>query len=173
VDAFSHGLWGAAVAEVVRRKRGGTRGQVALAAVLGIAPDVGQLLPVAAWFLAQSEPGAILEFIRAVPGGEPSMPDAVRATSHHLHCVFHSAPIAITVSLAPWRLLGRLWIPLVGWWSHIAVDVPTHSGDYYAVPVFYPFTYWGFDGVAWTNPWVMGLGYAALGVVYARLWRTR
>lgn len=173
MDVLAHGLWGAAVAEVVRRERGGTRAQVALAAAVGMAPDVGQFLPVAAWFLAHGNPGAILEFARATPGAEPSMPGAVIATSHHLHCIFHSAPIAITMSLATWRLLGRLWLPIVGWWSHIALDVPTHSGEYYAVPVFYPFTYWGFDGVAWTNPWVMGIGYAALAVVYAWLWRTR
>lgn len=175
MDVLSHGLWAAAAAEILRRKRGGTGRQVGLAAALGVVPDVAQLLPVAAWFLAQGTPGAIGEFIAAMPGQEPSMPGAVSATSHHLHCIFHSAPIAIVVGLVAWRLRVRcgFWIAMAGWWSHIALDVPTHSYDYYAVPVFYPFTYWGFDGVAWTNPWVMGTGFVALVAVYAWLWRTR
>jgi membrane-bound metal-dependent hydrolase YbcI (DUF457 family) len=48
-----------------------------------------------------------------------------------------------------------LWIPLLGWWSHIVIDVFTHSADYYAVPVLYPFTERGFDGIAWITPWFM------------------
>jgi hypothetical protein len=47
------------------------------------------------------------------------------------------------------------------------IDVFTHSAYYYAVPVLYPFTERGFDGIAWTTPWFMVLNYAALVLVGA------
>ena len=64
-----------------------------------------------------------------------------------------------------------LWVPLLGWWSHILIDIFSHSADYYAVPVLYPITMRGFDGVAWNTPWFMALNYLALAVTWAWLWR--
>ena len=40
-----------------------------------------------------------------------------------------------------------------------------HSVDCYAVPVLYPFTQRGFDGIAWTTPWFMVTKYVALATV--------
>jgi hypothetical protein len=55
-----------------------------------------------------------------------------------------------------------LWAPLLGWWSHIVIDIFTHSADFYAAPVLYPITQRGFDGIAWNTPWFMVLNYVAL-----------
>ena len=66
-----------------------------------------------------------------------------------------------------WAVLHSLWIPLLGWWTHIVIDVFTHSADYYAVPVLYPITERGFDGIAWNTPWMLALNCAALG---AAIW---
>jgi len=38
----------------------------------------------------------------------------------------------------------------------------THSADFYPSPVFYPVTYWGFDGVAWNKPWLMIINYLVM-----------
>ena len=68
----------------------------------------------------------------------------------------------------------RRWlIPLLGWWSHIVIDVFTHSADYYAVPVLYPFMDRGFDGIAWNTPWFMLVNYTALAAVWIFLWQRR
>lgn len=115
----------------------------------------------------------VYAFIAATPGNEPTIPPLVHFLSHHLHCVMHSAVVAAVVGLIAWRVRGALWVPLVGWWLHIALDIPTHSDDYYAVPFLYPFTYWGMDGVPWTTPWLLVLNYSMLAVVYWVLWRTR
>jgi membrane-bound metal-dependent hydrolase YbcI (DUF457 family) len=77
----------------------------------------------------------------------------------------HSAPVAAIVTALAWGVRRAFWLPLLGWWSHIAIDVFTHSADYYAVPVLYPFTERGFDGIAWTTPWFMVLNYVALVLV--------
>jgi hypothetical protein len=87
--------------------------------------------------------------------------------------VFHSALVAAAATALLRAWLRRLWLPLLGWWSHIVIDVFTHSADFYPSPVFYPITYWGFDGIAWNTPGFMALNYAALLVVGVWLWRKR
>ena len=47
----------------------------------------------------------------------------------------HSAVIAGALTLAAWRWRRAWLIPLAGWWSHIVIDVFTHSADFYPVPV--------------------------------------
>ena len=63
-------------------------------------------------------------------------------------------------------------MPLAGWWSHIVIDVFTHSSEYYPSPVLYPITDRGFDGIAWPTSWFMALNYAALGIAGLWLWRS-
>ena len=152
---------------------GGERSQVVVAVALGALPDIAQLLPVAAWGLATGDASVIGLFAMATPGNEPQIPASVRMASHHLHCSLHSVPIAAAVGAAVWYIRRALWIPLIGWWLHIALDIPTHSREYYAVPLLYPFTYWGFDGIPWTNSWILGLNYTALAATYGWLWRGR
>ncbi|MBI3367794.1 MAG: hypothetical protein HY021_04915 [Burkholderiales bacterium] len=91
---------------------------------------------------------ALRGYAVAVPGQEPGLPPPVQLRSHHLHCVMHSAPVAALVTGVVWAARRAFWIPLLGWWSHIVIDVFTHSADYHAVPVLYPFTERGFDGIA-------------------------
>ena len=90
------------------------------------------------------------------------MPGWVSCWSHNIHCLAHSAVIAAGVTLVLWAWRRTLWLPLLGWWSHIVIDVFTHSADYYASPVLYPFTQRGFDGIAWITPWFMAVNYASL-----------
>jgi hypothetical protein len=85
----------------------------------------------------------------------------------------HSALVAGVVTTVSWIWLKRFWIPLLGWWSHILIDVFTHSADFYPSPVFYPVTYWGFDGLAWNTPWFMVVNYLAMLIFAAIVWRRR
>ena len=85
----------------------------------------------------------------------------------------HGAPVAALVTAVLWAARRAFWIPLLGWWSHIVIDVFSHSADYYPVPVLYPFTERGFDGIAWNTPWFMVLNYALLALAGLWLWRTR
>ena len=170
MDIVAHTLWAAAGAAVVHRRRPLSRGTVAATLVLAALPDVIHLLPLAGWWLlGDGSMAALRAYAVAVPGQEPVLPPLVGLLSHHLHCVMHSAPIAGLVTFALWALRRTLWIPLLGWWSHIVIDVFTHSADYYAVPVLYPFTESGFDGIAWITPWFMVLNYTALAAVDAWL----
>jgi len=166
VDIVAHTLWAAAGAAVIHRGRPLSRRTFVATLVLAALPDVLHLLPIAGcWLFADGSFAALRGYAVAIPGQEPDLPPLVGLLSHHLHCVMHSAPIASLVTLALWALRRTFWIPLLGWWSHIVIDVFTHSADYYAVPVLYPFTERGFDGVAWITPWFMALNYTALAAV--------
>jgi LexA-binding, inner membrane-associated putative hydrolase len=100
------------------------------------------------------------------------LPPPLALLTHHLHCAMHSAPVAAAVTLLVWLVTRSLWIPLLGWWSHIVVDVFTHSAEFYPVPVFYPFTQWGFDGLAWNTPWFLVANHLAIAGALLSLWLT-
>jgi len=172
MDIVAHTLWTAAGVTALHRRRPLSRPTVLASLVLAALPDVLHLLPLAGWWLlADGSFAALRGYAMAVPGQEPGLPPLVQLWSHNLHCVMHSAPIAALVTGAGWAARRVFWIPLLGWWSHIVIDVFTHSADYYAVPVLYPFTERGFDGIAWATPWFMALNYVALAVV--GLWLVR
>lgn len=64
-------------------------------------------------------------------------------------------------------------VPLLGWWSHVVIDVFTHSSDYYPSPVLWPVTREGLDGLAWNTPGFVAVNYAALAATYLWLLRRR
>jgi len=172
MDVVAHVLWAGAVTVLVARRRPVTRGAVVATLVLAGLPDGLQHVPVLAWILAGD--GAwttLLALATSLPGREPPLADIVRLASHHLHCMTHSAVVAGVTTAVLWIALRSLWLPLLGWWSHIVIDVFTHSTAFYPSPVLYPITYRGFDGIAWNEPWFLGLNYFVLGVFFA--WTVR
>src|SRR4051812_30786056 len=100
MDIFAHMLWAGAGAEVARRRWSVSRRQAAGAIAAAAMPDVLQSIPVVAWIIAGDAPAAlILSYATAAPGTEPSMPATVALLAHHLHCTFHSALIALPLSI--------------------------------------------------------------------------
>jgi hypothetical protein len=164
MDIVAHGLWAGFGAALLRRRRPVPPHTVAAAMGMAALPDVMHLLPFVFWWLLGDGTLAVVRaYAFALPGQEPTVPPLVGLLSHHLHCVMHSAVVAGVVTFISWLVWRTLWIPLLGWWLHIVIDVFTHSADYYPSPVLYPFTQRGFDGVAWNTPWMLALNYAALG----------
>lgn len=175
MDILAHGLWAGLGLRWLGRRQAPPRKAVVIATLAAaVLPDLAHLLPVIVWVLSGGAGlSALWQYALAVPGGEPGMPDWVAHAAHHLHCIFHSAPIALAATLLAWRWRAWVWLPLAGWWSHIVIDVFTHSAEFYPAPVLYPFSYQGFDGVAWNTPWFMALNYLALLGVTIANWRRR
>ncbi len=173
MDIVAHGLWaGAAVVALAPRRRP-TRGVLGATVALGVLPDLVHMLPVVAWAIATRDASSAWQYAIATPGHGPAMPDLVQLLAHHLHCLLHSAVVAALVTVVvAWRW-QRFWWPLLGWWLHIVIDVFTHSADFYPSPVFYPLTYWGFDGVAWNQPVFQLANYLALAGACGWLWVSR
>ena len=166
MDILAHTLWAGTGVALLSRHVPIKRSVAAATIVLAAVPDVFQMLPVLGWWIFGSGTwDAVQAFAIAVPGQEPRMPALVALVSHHTHCMAHSALVAGAVTLVAWRLRPWLLVPLLGWWSHILIDVFTHSADYYASPVLYPITQRGFDGIAWNTPWFMVMNYSALALV--------
>ena len=171
---LSHALWvgvGAAVAQRMKPIENKTVGAIVALAVL---PAVIHLVPILSWALfGDGTPAALYAYVVALPGQEPPMPTIIDLLAHHFHCIMHSAIVASVVTLLTWLTWRALWIPLLGWWSHIVIDVFTHSIDYYPSPVIYPITNRGFDGLAWSKPVYLALNYVLLVAAYLWLFRTR
>lgn len=174
MDILAHALWAGAGITLARQRWPIPRRTAALTVGLAALPDLMHLLPLAAWWAFGDGSADVLRaYAIAVPNQEPVLPPLVDLLSHHLHCIMHSALVAGAVTLLLWTLLGSLWIPLFGWWSHIVIDVFTHSADFYPAPVLYPITERGFDGIAWNRPWMLALNYLALAAVWLWLFRRR
>ena len=173
MDIVAHGAWTGVGLLWAHRHLPVPRRIAITTVAMAVLPDILHLLPSAAWALLGDGSWTVLrDYAVALPGQEPATPPLVETLTHHLHCVMHSALVAAVVSLLAWRIWRRvrLWyVPLLGWWSHILIDVFTHSADFYPSPVFYPITRWGFDGLAWNTPWFMALNYVLLLLVVAWL----
>ena len=142
--------------------------------LLAALPDVFHLLPIIVWWLlGDGSFATVRAYTIAVPGQEAWIPPLIVLWSQQLHCVLHSAVVAGAVTLLLWTIRQTLWVPLLGWWSHIVIDVFTHSADYYPSPVLYPITQRGFDGLAWNTPWFLVLNYVVLCTVGWWLWTSR
>ena len=174
MDILAHALWVSAGAALARCRWVVPTRTLISTMVLAALPDVFHLLPIAGWWVfGDGSVQALWAYVVAIPGQEPALPPMVERWSHHLHCVAHSAIVAGVITLLLWAVRRSLWIPLLGWWSHIIIDVFTHSADYYPSPVLYPITERGFDGLAWNTPWFMLLNYSALVAVGFWLWRAK
>lgn len=170
MDTLAHALW-AGIGVAAARRRVPIPDRLAWATVgLAVLPDLAQLLPLLAggggW-------RTLVDYSFATPGAEPVLAPWVALLSHHLHCILHSAVMAGVASLFAWRWRRALLVPLLGWWSHIVIDVFTHSADFYPVPVLYPFTQRGFDGLAWNTPGFQWVNYGAIAVAVLVLVLTR
>ena len=129
---------------------------LALTVLLAALPELLHLLPIIAWgMFGDGSLADVWRFAIAVPGREPALPPLVNLWTHHLHCLMHSAVVAGAATSLSWMAWRALLFALLGWWSHIVIDVFTHSADYYPSPVLYPITQQGFDGLAWNTPWFL------------------
>jgi len=163
MDIVAHALWAGIGVAAARRWWPISRRDATLTVALAVAPDLLQLAPLLAWVgFGNGTWAAVTAYSLASPDTEPYLPAFVASVTHHLHCATHSAIIAGICTAAIAGFLRRFWLPLAGWWSHVAIDVFTHSADFYPSPVLYPLTMRGVDGVAWNASWFMALNYAAL-----------
>ena len=163
MDILAHSLWAAIGIGIARRSVAISRRDAALTVALAAAPDLLQLVPLIGWGAFGNGDWSMLSaYSLASPDTEPLLPAPVALVAHHLHCATHSAVVALAFTVVIALGTRRFWLPLAGWWSHIVIDVFTHSADFYPSPVLYPLTMRGFDGVGWNEPWFMALNYAAL-----------
>ena len=174
MDLLAHALWAGAGAGLARRHGKVPKTAVAPIVVLAVLPDLLQYVPgIIGILTGATTPDALLAYARAGPDEQSLLPPTISLFAHHLHCLMHSIVVAAGVTFVAWLLFRQRAVILAGWWSHILIDVFSHSAEYYAVPVFYPFTYRGFDGLAWNTPAFFVINYTLLAAVFLWLWLSR
>ena len=174
MDLLAHALW--TTVGVVALQRRLPIGSVAASAAVAasVLPDLVHGLPVLAWVAVGDGTWAqAMAYSVATLATEPVLPQWVAMWSHHLHCMMHSLIVLGAVALVAWPWRRKLWLPLASWCLHIVIDVFTHSSAFYPVPIFYPITQRGFDGIAWNTPWFATVNYGVMALAAVWLWLTR
>ena len=61
----------------------------------------------------------------------------------------------------PWEMFG--------WFIHILMDIPTHTGLLYPTLFLWPLSDWYVDGNSWGTKWFMVINYSVLLIVFLLL----
>jgi hypothetical protein len=88
-----------------------------------------------------------------------------------LYPVGHSLIVFLLVFAVTSLLARRVVLELLGWLSHILIDIFTHSFRYYATRFLWPVSDIRFNGIPWWTPWFWCCTYVALAIVYFLLWK--
>ena len=162
MEIVAHGLWAAAAA-IAAKRSGKARVSVGWTVWWAAFPDV----------LAFGPPVAAGLWLRLVGG--PGSNDGHALPRLHiglpLYPAGHSLIVFLFVCGIATVLMRRLPLELLGWLTHIVIDVPTHSFSYYATRFLWPVSEYRIDGIPWWTPWFWVATYGALAVVYFLLWR--
>jgi hypothetical protein len=155
MDIVSHGLWGAiALGRADRRS-------FWAAFLIGTAPDLFSFgLVFASGLLAHG-----LDFFNGL--GHPPDPRLIPAYVYSLYNATHSLVVFATVFSLVWWVRGRPFMALGAWGLHIALDVFTHSKDFFPTPFLWPLSEARVNGVPWSNPLVFLPNVLLLAALYA------
>lgn len=148
MDIFAHGLWGGIVAKAIRRTD--------FAKKFNISPNPWWT---GAWAtfpdLLAFVPLALILVIGFIFGNFESL----RWIVGNLYSISHSFISWGIVFLVVWAVSRRPRWELLGWFSHILIDIFTHPADRYPTPFLWPFQETKFDGTSWATPEFMIVNY--------------
>lgn len=194
MEIVAHALWAGGLAQLANRhikvKHKYFRLKPLWIAAWAIFPDVVAFVPAWLWYgweifsgnlgLSQIPRHRTFNMSEPVGGQDMMWPiPLVRAIYHASHSIIIFAIVALLAVLL-YKLLARrkallsagLW-SMAGWLSHILIDVPSHSYEFSATPIFWPISDWKFKaGLDWGEPWFMLWNYIALFLLYLFLWYT-
>lgn len=144
MDILSHGLWGG-LAFGRKNKR-----DFWLSFLFGISPD---LFSFGIFTLANI-------FSHGV-SGRPELSD-IPAYVSSLYNLTHSFVVFAIVFAIVWMVLKKPLWTMLAWPLHIAVDIFTHSTDFFPTPFLWPLVSYRFDGVSWSIPSIFFTNWALI-----------
>ena len=138
MDTISHVLWGKGLF--------GYRKYRWLSLLFGALPD---LLSFGLYFLFNliSNPSTIRL-------GKPELSE-IPSWVFSLYDFSHSIIIAIIFIVMVYAINKDLYFPMLAWPFHIVLDFFTHSVQYFPTPILWPISHYRFDGIPWSNPYIM------------------
>ncbi len=92
---------------------------------------------------------------------------------YDLYDVSHSMVTALVFIAIAYKINKDFAWPMLAWPMHIIVDFFTHSIEFFPTPILWPISDYRFDGVPWSNPYVMGINFILIFLIFIYRWRTR
>lgn len=186
MDIVAHALFANLAAQLITRKRKEAlrRPQRAEAMLGAVAPDLVAFLPV---LLASLTSGASLVAYAVKRFGEEWGTIAAsstasllaNATPHvpsyvgQIYSLSHSALMWGIVLVITYAIVRHVPFWIVGWGTHIALDLFTHDAGHFPTKLIYPLSDFHINATAWSNPVVFVCTYAVLLVCYLAVYRPR
>lgn len=169
MDILSHSLWGAVGAKALNRalEKGGraVRLKVWQTGFWGAFPDLLAFTPLALFIVWSAVFGeATLEHFRS---GAPDayltpLQYALRTLTSVLYPLSHSLITWGVAFAIVWAVLRRPAWELLGWFSHIVIDIGTHPAEFYPTPFLWPVSELRLDGISWATPGFLVINYALI-----------
>ena len=78
----------------------------------------------------------------------------------------HSLIIALIFILIIFKINKAFCFPMLAWPFHIILDFFTHSIQYFPTPIFWPISNYRFNGIPWSNPYVMGINIVCIFLIF-------
>ena len=78
----------------------------------------------------------------------------------------HSLIVATIFILIVYKLNKDFCFPMLAWPFHILLDFFTHSVKYFPTPIFWPLSDYRFDGISWSNPYIMFINIICIFLIF-------
>ncbi len=161
MDFLSHGLWGGIAVGRASRRSFWT------AFLIGMAPDLCSFgLLFADGLLTHG-----LDFFNGL--GHPPDRALIPAYIDPLYNATHSLLVFAAVFALVWLVRRRPLWELGAWGLHIALDIFTHSAEFFPTPFLWPLSDARVNGVPWSEPWIFFGNVLLLATLYAWFWLRR
>ena len=92
---------------------------------------------------------------------------------YDLYDISHSMVTALVFIAIAYKINKDFAWPMLAWPMHIIVDFFTHSIEFFPTPILWPISDYRFDGVPWSNPYVLGINFIYIFLIFIYRWRTR
>ena len=163
MDIFSHALWGNIEYRVISQTKHNPT-LIWEGVLFSIFPDLFSFTYAFCWITVQRMRGKLIRWPRT-PEEFELLP--IAQITRRLYELSHSIIVWAVVFFTSWFILGKLPWPLLGWATHILIDIPTHEKNFYPTPFLWPISNFMVDGYAWARRRIMFLNAFALIIAYA------
>jgi membrane-bound metal-dependent hydrolase YbcI (DUF457 family) len=153
MDIISHGLWGGIIFGRENKK------DFFWAFVIGVAPDLFSF----GIFTAMRTLG-----LASGPDWGNGVPNAslIPVYVHSLYNFTHSLIVFALVFALVTIIRRKPFIPMLAWFLHILMDIPTHSTRFFPTPFLWPISTYKINGIPWSHPVIFFSDIVILFILY-------
>ena len=138
MDTISHALWGKGLF--------GYRKYKWLPVFFGAVPDLASF---GLYFLYN-----LIINPTTMKLGKPELTD-IPSWVFTMYNISHSLIIALLFIMLVYIIKRDVCFSMLAWPFHIILDFFTHSKEYFPTPIFWPISDYRFDGIPWSNKYIM------------------